>query len=780
MDLYTHPSLIIVQFSLENTIMSWRDRFTFLGGLGSIKRLPEDFIFGVASADHQCEAYKKGWEDIRDIWEPSVGKVERRNATEFWDRYAGDIQLAKDLGCKAFRFSVSWARVEIDPKTALDHYEKLVDEIIRLEMEPVLTLHHFVWPPHVDMLEDDFPKQFRDYVSRVAERMKKKVKYWVTFNEPNNLVWGYIKPFWESEYGAPPGRIAQSTLGQDEQIEAVGRLIPNLFRAHSRAYDEIKRVNPDAMVGANPWVAGFPPLIQWILDKNAERLGRRMKSMSDWKDHKTLFIDHKPFDHGRADVVLAAFTRTPKRESKVNFSSEVYFETEQMLLVRAKSNFSMVNDLAGGVIAVIEGSTAEKSVYRLLHRSCVPVVVGDIKAAMNLLDNKRAAAFQSDHAILQSIIFDHPGEYRLIDQPLESELYAAAVTQGNSKLLEYVDQAIWRFKASGEWEASYAKHIDSSAPPRPPASPYRTKEFKAMALAEGLSSMEKEDPSLRNLFKKGFLTIAIKSDIGSLGRKDAGTGEFSGFEVDLARAISRRIFGNPNNVVFHGVSAKDRERELITWRGYLDSIVKIYCIISTVFAYSNWWYLGLAGKLPSFICPEECWDKEGRPKMDYIGLDYYYGISTLRPDLMIGLSNAGSKGDFNEAPIWPGALYDHLFNLSNLINDPLVLKGRSPLPLFILENGWVDVRDKPMDRAAYIQEHIRQVQRAHTAGLNIKMYIYWSLTTNNEWGFPIGPFTDFGLYRIDLKKRPFDSDYQKRSLTDDCTLYKDIIHRRGV
>ena len=250
-------------------------------------------------------------------------------------------------------------------------------------------------------------------------------------------------------------------------------------------------------------------------------------------------------------------------------------------------------------------------------------------------------------------------------------------------------------------------------------------------------------------------------------------------EIDLARAIARHIFGDPRKVEFHAVDTKNRLSELITWRGFMDSLTKMYCVLSTVFAFSNWWYLGLAGKLPTFICPAECWEN-GRPKLDFIGLDYYYGIRSIRPDLIIGLMNAGSKGDFDQAPIWPEALYDHLNNLSKLVNDPKVLKGRPPLPLYILENGWVDVNKKPMDRAAYIQKHVQQVQRAQMAGLNVKMYLYWSLTTNVEWGLPIGPNTDFGLFHIDLNKKPGDSGYQYRNRTDVCKLYKDIIYYRGV
>ena len=412
--------------------MTWKNGFGLLGGSSSFPPLPDDFIFGVASADHQCEAYRDGWDDIRDEWEPSVGRVKRENATEFWERYAGDIKLAKTLDCRAFRFSVSWSRVENDPKTALQHYEDLVDEIISAKMEPVLTLHHFVWPPLVDMIVDDFPDQFQAYVAKVVERLGDKVNYWVPINEPNNLIGGYIKPFWDDQYSAPPGNIHQSTREDPStQIETVGKLIPNLFRAYARAYDEIKSKYPKAQVGTNPWVAGFPPWLQWLIDSNAERMGKQMKSFEDWKNQKTTLIDHQPFDQGRSDVVLATFTKTPKRQQEINFSSEIYFETEQRLLVLADSEHITIDDLAGKAIVVVKGSTAELSAQRLLSRSRTPVLADNSSAALKLLDQGRVDAFLCDLSIIRGLIRENPSQYRLIDGPLDTEFYAAAVTQGH-------------------------------------------------------------------------------------------------------------------------------------------------------------------------------------------------------------------------------------------------------------------------------------------------------------------------------------------------------------
>src|SRR5271170_462837 len=87
--------------------------------------------FGVATSDHQAEAFDARRMDIRDKWERSQNQTLRGNATDFWHRYEEDIQLAAGLGCKLFRFSISWARVEPEPgnfdRAALEHYRGVVE-----------------------------------------------------------------------------------------------------------------------------------------------------------------------------------------------------------------------------------------------------------------------------------------------------------------------------------------------------------------------------------------------------------------------------------------------------------------------------------------------------------------------------------------------------------------------------------------------------------------------------------------------------------------------------
>jgi beta-glucosidase/6-phospho-beta-glucosidase/beta-galactosidase len=188
--------------------------------------LPESFLLGVATADHQCEAYDPACQDIRDVWEREHKLVMRGKATDFEHRFEEDIELARQLGCKAFRFSIAWSRVEPSPgqfdAAAFDHYRRLTQAIQSAGMEPVITLHHFTWPVHVQqrggMIGHEFPALFARYVTEAVNHLGQDVRrgVWLTFNEPSQLIYGYIKPGWEQNYFVPPGLPEGSTF--DDQV----------------------------------------------------------------------------------------------------------------------------------------------------------------------------------------------------------------------------------------------------------------------------------------------------------------------------------------------------------------------------------------------------------------------------------------------------------------------------------------------------------------------------------------------------------------------------------
>src|SRR5205085_3112504 len=166
------------------------------------------------------------------------------------------------------------------------------------------------------------------------------VRYWITFNEPSQLMYGYVKPWWEQYYFAPPGLPQNATLS--DELEATGQLMCNLFLAHTAAREIIKQSNPDAMVGVNPMLLGLPGWVQGIIDWNVTRL----RNWNDWLRKGQRYSRRRGFERGQVDVMLAALTATRDRSEQVDFSDS-YFVAGQALLVAAESQAQSPQDVEG-------------------------------------------------------------------------------------------------------------------------------------------------------------------------------------------------------------------------------------------------------------------------------------------------------------------------------------------------------------------------------------------------------------------------------------------------
>jgi beta-glucosidase/6-phospho-beta-glucosidase/beta-galactosidase/ABC-type amino acid transport substrate-binding protein len=728
---------------------------------------PASFLFGVATADHQCEAYDPRYEDIRDVWERKRNLTERKKATDFWNRYGEDIQLAKDLGCNSFRFSLAWSRLEPAPgqfnDEAFDHYKQLIETIRAAGMEPIMTLHHFTWPVHVEerggLIGKDFPTIYTHYVTEVVKRLGQQVRYWITFNEPTQLIYGYIKPWWEQYYFMPPGLPQNATF--DDQLEAVGTLMCNLFQAHTTARQVIKQSNADALVGVNPMILGLPTWLQRLMDWNITR----MNSREDWVRRGRSYSRRRLSEHGKVDVVLGTLTMTRGRAEQVDFS-EAYFITSQALLVRDGSAIHTQRDLDGTSVAVVKHSTAPEGLLKQLPKARA-LVVEHYTEALQALDSGKAAAILTDDTILQGLMKQHPGRYRLLDTLPTHEYYAAAVAKGHPELLAAVNRVVKSFKNTEAWASSIARNLPDLSVAGPPQLALETTladisgwESKH-GTAEGTGTTQKavRGTLLDQIKARGYLVVAVKENVPGFGYRDPQTGEMRGLEIDLARAIAQEIFGDPKKVVFRPAQTHERLPLVRSFLRFFDAPVKLFSIISTALN-SNWWHLGMAGKLPEFLCPRECVGQQ-----DFVGCDYYWGISTLGLHRIQELLSA-MHGYYDQAPVWPGDLYKTLRYHAKLFPGKEIL---------IIENGCVDAADG-YDRARYIDSHVREVQRALRKGVKVAGYDCWSITSNREWGLPFNRGSDFGLYHIDLDNDPD----LKRVPTPAVEVYKRIIEKGGV
>jgi beta-glucosidase len=153
----------------------------------AMPRFPDGFLWGVSTSAHQIE----GAADLREpsVWDAFTAEPGRVRdgstaavACDHYHRYREDVALLAGLGVDAYRFSVSWPRV--NSPGGLDFYDRLVDELCAAGVRPVPTLFHWDLPADLDWLERDTTYRFAEYVSAVARRLGDRVGTWLTLNEP--------------------------------------------------------------------------------------------------------------------------------------------------------------------------------------------------------------------------------------------------------------------------------------------------------------------------------------------------------------------------------------------------------------------------------------------------------------------------------------------------------------------------------------------------------------------------------------------------------------------
>jgi beta-glucosidase len=210
---------------------------------------PKNFVWGTATSAYQIEGAVN--EDGRgpSIWDPFTrlpGKIVDNStadvANDHYHRYKEDVRLIKELGAKAYRFSIAWPRVfpegrgTPNPK-GLDFYQRLLDELLANGIEPFATLYHWDLP---QALQDryggwrsrDTAKAFADYAGFVTERISDRVKHIFTINECARLV----QAGFGTGIDAPGLNLPQKEINQVRHHVALGHgLAVQAVRAHGRS-----------------------------------------------------------------------------------------------------------------------------------------------------------------------------------------------------------------------------------------------------------------------------------------------------------------------------------------------------------------------------------------------------------------------------------------------------------------------------------------------------------------------------------------------------------------
>lgn len=171
----------------------------------------KDFLWGSASAAYQIEGAAttngKGpsiWDIYSNIKGNTFKDTTGEIAIDFYHKFKEDIGLMKEMGLKAYRFSIAWARIfpkgkgEVNQE-GVQFYHDVIDELLKAGIEPIVTTYHWDLPQG---LQDEYEgwesreviKDYTDYCELLFKEYGDKVKYWVTLNEQNIFVGhGYLK-----------------------------------------------------------------------------------------------------------------------------------------------------------------------------------------------------------------------------------------------------------------------------------------------------------------------------------------------------------------------------------------------------------------------------------------------------------------------------------------------------------------------------------------------------------------------------------------------------------
>ena len=210
---------------------------------------PEGFVWGTATSSYQIEGAVNEDGRGRSIWDTfshTPGRIADGSngdrANEHYYRYKEDVGLIRDLGVKAYRFSIAWPRVfpegtgKPNPK-GLDFYDRLLDELLAGGIEPYATLYHWDLPQALQdrvggWQSSDTSKAFADYAGYVAQHLTDRVKNIFTLNEPGRFLnFGYG---WAID--APGLKLPTGELNQARHHVALGHgLAVQAIRAKGRA-----------------------------------------------------------------------------------------------------------------------------------------------------------------------------------------------------------------------------------------------------------------------------------------------------------------------------------------------------------------------------------------------------------------------------------------------------------------------------------------------------------------------------------------------------------------
>lgn len=243
----------------------------------------DDFVWGVASSAYQIEGTDAEDGRGRTVWDKFVeeGNIyenqDARTSCDHMHRYKSDYALMKNLGIKAYRFSINWARIlpegtGLVNEKAIAMYRDMILTMKRNGITPYLTMFHWEFPQALQekggWLNEDVVEWFGEYAKVVAENFSDICENFITINEPQCVVGlGHLR--------------GVQAPGLKLSVPETFQIAHNLLKAHGKAVINLRKyAKQEIKVGFAPTGGVAYPYTDSYVDFQTQR--RIVKDSALW------------------------------------------------------------------------------------------------------------------------------------------------------------------------------------------------------------------------------------------------------------------------------------------------------------------------------------------------------------------------------------------------------------------------------------------------------------------------------------------------------------------
>ncbi|KAM3966826.1 myrosinase 1-like [Aphomia sociella] len=267
-------------------------------------------------------------------------------AADSYNNYKRDVEMMRELGLDAYRFSLSWSRILPNgfpnkiSEAGVAFYNNYINEMLKYNITPMVTLYHWDLPQRLAQLggfENPLIADWYEDYARVAyEQFGDRVKHWITFNEPREICY--------EGYG-------HTTKAPRLNITDVGTYIcaKNLVLAHAKAYYAYINDFKNSQGGE----CGITISCNWfgpLTDSEEDLKATEIKRQAEWG----LYAEPIFSKNGGFPKELAERVAQKSAEQGYPWSRMPEFTEEEKAYVRGAYDFFGVNHYTGYLVSATE------------------------------------------------------------------------------------------------------------------------------------------------------------------------------------------------------------------------------------------------------------------------------------------------------------------------------------------------------------------------------------------------------------------------------------------